>query len=124
MKKLLLLVGLFVSVICRGQTTNVLELVWQEPVGWQSSLYSATNLGGNWSLLSTSSPPVTVYPTQSAAFFYVQVMPANAGNGVIAYTNDPNAEGVRPSNTNQSAAAISYGGGQVFWWIVSNQQWE
>lgn len=70
--------GLFLLWAMMGLAqTNVLQLVWAQPPGYSSTLYTATNLGGTWSVLSTNSPPLSVTATQQVAFFYVVVTPTN-----------------------------------------------
>ena len=57
--------------------TNLLNLMWLQPPGYQSTLYSATNLNGQWKLLASQPPPASLLCTQSTAFFIVMIQPTN-----------------------------------------------
>ena len=78
----LLLLALFT--IKSVADTNVLELTWSQPPGYQSTLFTATNLAGAWSPISTNPPPFTTVSDKEVAFFYVVVSPTN--NNVIRYS--------------------------------------
>jgi hypothetical protein len=104
--------------------TNTLTLTWLQPPGYQSTLYSATNLNGSWSSFGAVNPPYSTPETNQTAFFYVVVAPTNAENVAIIYTNDPNVEGLKPANTNASAIAYSYdGSGSFYGWSTVYQEW-
>lgn len=104
--------------------TNVLQLTWNQPVGWHSQLYSSTSLNGNWSLLSTNGPDYSLVATQEVAFFTVVVSPAPR-NGASLYEFDPNVEGIIPEYTNEASVAYSSdGAGPFYGWSVTNQMWQ
>lgn len=105
MKKLLILVPL----LCLS-FTNVLTLEWVQPPGYQSTLYQATNVNGNWVVLAVTNPPVSLLTTQNAAFFWVSVAPTNRMNPIMSYDNDPIDEGVVPPYPDLQAFCYSTNG--------------
>jgi hypothetical protein len=122
--KLIILICLCIAFMAMA-STNVLELTWQVPPGWRSTLYTATNASGGWSLLSTGAPPVSVNPTGTMVFFYVQVAPPPTGNPIMGFFNDPTAEGVIPANTNLPALCYSTNGSwqSAYFWNIDAQTW-
>jgi hypothetical protein len=115
------ILALLLTCITAFSETNVLELVWAQPPGYSSTLYTATNILGTWTPLTIPSnqPPVSVTATQSQAFFYVVVSPPQnmAGSG------DPIANvpaGVTYVNTNNGDFWINTTGGTNGWvWEIS-----
>lgn len=66
--------------------TNQLSLMWIQPVGYQSTIYQATNLNGQWYFMTNQPPPASILCTQHSAFFIILMAPTNqptctAGNG-------------------------------------------
>ena len=57
--------------------TNLLNLMWIQPVGYQSTIYSTTNINGQWQPLTNVSPPASLLCTQQSAFFIVMMQPTN-----------------------------------------------
>lgn len=76
------------TLTCSFADTNVLQLVWSQPPGYSSTLYTATNLAGTWTALATNENPVSVTTTQSVAYFYVVMTPQTQLAGNADPTND------------------------------------
>jgi len=105
--------------------TNTLTLTWLQPPGYQSTLYSSTNLGGGWSSLGTANPPYSTEETNKVSFFYVSVAPTNYPNSDVIYTNDPNVEGLKPASTNKPSIAYKDdGSGAIYGWSITSQMWK
>lgn len=68
-----------------ADTTNFLTLTWALPVGYTSTLYTATNLNGTWSAVSTNPPPYTTFQTNPVCFFTVIVAPPAQSS--VTYSN-------------------------------------
>lgn len=94
--KLTFLLFVLTSFICRADT-NVLELTWSQPIGYQSTLYTSTNLAGTWQPLSTNPPPFTTVSDKPVAFFYVVVTPTNTIR--LNYAGDNSVFNLRPSGS-------------------------
>jgi hypothetical protein len=104
--------------------SNVLTLTWLQPAGFHSTLYSSTNLNGEWTSLGEVNPPAYVTPTNPVTFFYVSVAPSNLFNEPIIYSTDPNAENLKPEFTNRPAMAYSEdGSGGIYGWSPSDGCW-
>lgn len=105
-------------------TTNVLQLTWTQPPGWFSTLYSSTNLVGDWTSLGVISPPVNVEPTNQVSFFSVILSPTNSLNEPIIYLTNPNTEGLLPIFTNKPCYAYDeFMNFPVYFWSPTDQVW-
>lgn len=123
LKKTILLILSITSMRLSAQTTNTLILTWNQPVGYHSTLYESTNLLSGWSQFSTSSPPVSVQSEKESAFFYVTVSPPN-NPSILIYTNDPNMDGIKPSDTNGVGIAYDPTGIHgTYFWSANDQHW-
>lgn len=122
-KTIVLLLTLLTLTAAVAQTTNVLVLTWNEPIGSHSTLFQATNLLSGWSEFSTSSPPVSINEAAPAAFFYVHVEPSQSPD-ILIYTNNPNSDGLRPANTNGVGIAYDqFGNHGTYYWSPITQSW-
>jgi hypothetical protein len=110
--KLALILTLLTSVIYAD--TNVLELTWLQPPGYQSELFTSTNLVGVWQPLSTNAPPFQTYSDKDVAFFYVVVKPTPIQMNYVG--------GFDPSAITALAGATFVGTNDPtsFWFKVSN----
>lgn len=118
------ILALLLTCVSAFSETNVLELVWTQPPGYSSTLYTATNISGAWTPLAIPSnqPPVSITATQSQAFFYVVVSPPQnmAGSG-DPHLNTP--MGVTYVNTNTGDFWINLYGGTNGWnWYIAGGQ--
>jgi hypothetical protein len=122
MKKLLILLG-----ICLGgallASTNFLQLVWLQPPGYQSALYSSTNLGNGWTSFGVVNPPFNVCPTGQVAYFYVSVSPANVPGNYAGGSDPTNVNAMMGSyfiNTNTGDWWVNTSGGSNGWtWYIA-----
>lgn len=120
---LTIVLTLILTITSFAQAT--LTLIWIEPPGYQSTLYSSTNLNGSWSSLGEVNPPYLTQPTNQVTFFYVVVMPTNTVNHAVIYLTNPNTENVKPANTNAPALAYSDDGAFPLWvWSIIDQMWK
>ena len=116
--------SILIAVLAIALTAQTLNLTWMQPAGYQSTLYEATNINGSWTAMGVVNPPVAVQTTNQVAFFYVAVAPTNLVNSDVIYSNDPNAENLKPADTNKPAMAYSFdGSGAIYGWSVQYQQW-
>lgn len=122
MKHLLNLIVL--AIVATAGAAESLTLTWIQPPGYQSTLYSSTNIAGAWTQWGVVNPPVVTQTTNQMAFFYVVVVPTNAAS-LFIYTNNPNIEGLKPSNTNAPAMAYTDDGSGPMWvWSITEQAWK
>lgn len=104
--------------------SETLTLTWIQPPGYQSTLYSSTNVAGAWTEWGVVNPPIVTQTTNQMAFFYVVVAPTNSGS-LLIYTNNPNTEGLKPTNTNAPAMAYTDDGSGPTWvWSITQQVWK
>ena len=118
--KIKLAILLVIASLTSFADTNVLELTWSQPIGYQSTLYTSTNLGGAWQPLSTNPPPFTTVSDKSVAFFYVVVSPTN--NIKTSFSGSGVPDLVAPAG----ATFIGTNEPVTFWFKVSdesNQGW-
>lgn len=126
-KKLIILLSAFAFVGLLSATT--LTLTWNQPTGYSSTLYSATNIDGTWTEFSESSPPVDVDTTNQVSFFKVDVFPTNASdyyNSTLIYTNEvggPNAQGQIPQRIHEPSLTY-FIGGNIWTWDTNDFTWK
>lgn len=124
MRKLLTLL-IVLSAISLAANTNVLQLIWMQPPGYESTLYSATNLGGAWTSLGVVNPPFNVSPTNQVSYFYVSVAPTNDPGNYVGNTDPTNVDAMAGSyfvNTNDGDWWVNVYGGTNGWvWYISGQ---
>lgn len=119
MNKSLFVIVLVAVIFSVKADTNVLQLVWVQPPGYESTLFTATNLSGAWTPLATNVNPVSVTATQSVAYFYVVMTPQTQLAGKGDPTNDAPV-GATFVNTNTGDFWIKQRAGSEGWvWEIA-----
>lgn len=121
MKKTIIALSIWMAVTVLA-STNILQLTWLQPPGYQSTMYCATNMTGCWTSLGVVNPPYNVCPTNPVVFFYVSVAPVSKPQNYVGGT-DPTNDAMAGSyfvNTNTGDWWVNLDGGANGWiWYIA-----
>lgn len=98
--------------------TNNLNLMWVQPVGYQSTIYQATNINGQWQPLAVTAPPAALTCTQSSAFFIVVMTPTNQVPTIFG-----NYAGGEPNFTPAGSNGVAVDTSNGTEWFYYNAAW-